>query len=163
MNRHYSVRFYRDVIEKLVAAIPDVCIGTDIIAGFPGESEREFENTFRFLESLPLAYFHVFPFSPRERTPAAKMPDKVQGIVVKERAKKLRKLSDVKKKTYYKGFLGRELEVLVQSAEPDGSFKGLSRNYIPVGITGSDCTINSEVKVRVREVRPDCVRGDVAE
>jgi threonylcarbamoyladenosine tRNA methylthiotransferase MtaB len=161
MNRDYTTGFYRDVIEKLRSVIPDVCIGTDIIAGFPGESEHEFETTFQFLESLPLAYFHVFPFSPRQQTPAATMSGQVKGSVIKERAKILRNLSDLKRETYYKSFEGRELQVLVQSKEADGSFKGLSRNYIPVSISGAGCSINSEVKVRLRKVGKNSVRGDL--
>ncbi len=161
MNRHYTTSLYRDVVGKLMKAIPGVCIGTDIIAGFPGESVQEFENTLNFLESLPLAYFHVFPFSPREKTPAAEMSDRVPGDVVRERAKILRKLSEVKKKIYHKSFLGKELEVLVQSCEQDGSFKGLSRNYIPVEFSGNGCTINSEVKVKIRGVGQGKVTGNI--
>jgi threonylcarbamoyladenosine tRNA methylthiotransferase MtaB len=161
MNRDYTTRFYRDVVEKLQSVIPDVCIGTDIIAGFPGESEHEFETTFQFLESLPLAYFHVFPFSPRQQTPAATMSGQVKGSVIKERAKILRNLSDLKRETYYKSFEGRELQVLVQSREANGSFKGLSRNYITVSISGTGCSINSEVEVRVRKVSKNSVRGDL--
>ncbi len=163
MNRDYTARFYRDVIEKLLYAMPDICIGTDIIVGFPGESEREFENTFKFLESLPLAYFHVFPFSPRQQTPAATMSGQVDAGIVKERAKILRKLSDLKKEKYYGSFVGRELRVLVQSKEPNGGFKGLSRNYIPVCISGTNCSVNREVTVRVREVAKDTVIGDVTD
>ncbi len=161
MNRNYTTRFYRGVIEKLLSAIPDLCIGTDVIAGFPGESDRDFENTVQFLESLPLAYFHVFPFSPRQQTPAATMSGKVKESVIRERARILRKLSDLKKEKYYRSFVGRELQVLVQGKEPDGGFKGLSRNYIPVGIGGTGCSINSEVTVRVRELGKDSVRGEL--
>ncbi len=161
MNRDYTTRLYRDVVEKLMSAIPDICIGTDVIAGFPGETEREFENTFQFLESIPLAYFHVFPFSPRKQTPAAMMGGQIKGSVIKERARILRELSDRKKEKYYGSFVGRELRVLVQSKEPDGSYKGLSRNYIPTFIYGTNCLINSEVTVRVREVRKDSVTGEV--
>jgi threonylcarbamoyladenosine tRNA methylthiotransferase MtaB len=152
MNRDYSLRAYSDVIEKLLTAIPDICIGTDVIVGFPGESEQEFDNTRSYLEFLPLAYFHVFPFSPREQTLAAKMPNKVHGAVIKERVKKLRKLSVEKKEIYFKKFLGKELDVLVQERGPGDSCEGLSRNYIPVTFNGSTCLINSEVRGRVREI-----------
>jgi threonylcarbamoyladenosine tRNA methylthiotransferase MtaB len=161
MNRHYTTRFYRDVIEKLLKAIPDICIGTDVIVGFPGESEREFENTRAYLESLSLAYFHVFPFSPREQTPAAKMQDRVRGSVIKERVKTLRNLSVEKKEIYFKKFLGKELDVLVQENMPGDSCKGLSRNYIPVNLNGTECSINSEVRARVRETGQDCVYCEV--
>ncbi len=150
MNRHYSTEFYGDVVRKLVEAIPGACIGTDIIAGFPGESEREFENTLKFLECLPLAYFHVFPFSPRENTPAAGFDGRVPGEIVRERAKILRALSDSKKNAYFESFLGKALDVLVQSRERDGLFRGLSRNYVPVEFTGTGCSVNSEVKVLIK-------------
>ncbi|MBP1751625.1 MAG: MiaB-like tRNA modifying enzyme [Geobacteraceae bacterium] len=161
MNRHYTTRFYRETIEKIMVAIPDVCIGTDIIAGFPGETDKEFNNTMKFLESLPLAYFHVFPFSPRAQTPAAGMSGQVHGSVVKERAKILRELSNAKKMSYYNRFLGRELPVLVQGREPDGSFKGLSRNYIPVRMIGDGNPLNTEVKATIREVDKEFVRGEM--
>jgi threonylcarbamoyladenosine tRNA methylthiotransferase MtaB len=163
MNRHYTTRFYSDVIGKLTAAIPGVCLGTDIIAGFPGESEQEFENTQKFLEALPLAYFHVFPFSPREQTPAAGMGGRVPSGVVRERAKILRTLSEAKKDAYYKSFLGKELDVLVQSREQDGSFRGLSRNYIPVEFSGKGCSENSEVKVMIKGIGQGKVTGDLAD
>jgi threonylcarbamoyladenosine tRNA methylthiotransferase MtaB len=162
MNRHYTTRFYSKVIMKLAEAMPGVCIGTDVIAGFPGETRQEFENTLGFLDSLPLAYFHVFPFSPREQTPAAGMSGRVPGDVVRERCKILRTLSDAKKNSYYKSFMGKELDVLVQSREHDGSFRGLSRNYIPVEFSANSCSVNSEIKVLVNGAGQESVTGEVA-
>ena len=77
MNRGYDTKLFRDVVAALVAAMPDVCIGSDVIAGFPGESDAEFEETCLFIESLPLAYLHVFPFSQRPGTPAATMTPQI--------------------------------------------------------------------------------------
>jgi len=159
MNRNYSSSRFSELIGKLIQALPDVCIGCDIIAGFPGETEEEFAETLLFIESLPVAYLHVFPFAPRKGTPAATMPGQVDGVVVRERAKSLRRLSDRKKRAYYNRFLEKELQVLVQGREPDGLLKGLSRNYIPVMFSGDDAAINSEVKVRVTEVARESVRG----
>ncbi len=161
MNRKYAASLFRDVVEKLVCALPHVCIGTDIITGFPGESSEEFEEGFRFLESLPLAYFHVFPFSPRTGTPAATMKDQVQSGVIKERAKALRKLSEEKKKAYYRGFVGHELPVLIQSREENGLLKGLARNYMPVYVEGDDSLINSERPVRITGVVREEVKGEL--
>jgi len=161
MNRRYSSSFYGGVIEKLMAAAPQACIGTDVIVGFPGESEQEFEDTHNFLEALPFAYFHVFPFSPREKTPAAQMSEQVDARVIKERAKALRKLSDVKKRTYYNSFLGKELAVLVQNREAGGKLKGLAGNYVPVILDGGDSLLNTEVRVKVTDVMRDLVRGEV--
>ena len=160
MNRKYSTARFREVLEKLVTAVPDICLGCDIIAGFPGETEDEFQEGLRFVEALPIAYLHVFPFSPREGTPAAVMTDQVNGAVVRERAQALRRLSDRKKRAFYQRFLGRELSVLVQEKEPDGVLKGLSRNYIPVTFAGDDTLLNTEVPIRVTEIVRESVRGE---
>ena len=93
MNRGYTTALYREVVDGLVRAVPDICIGTDVIAGFPGETDREFAETCSFLESLPLAYLHVFPFSPRPGTPAAVMTPQLHSRTIKERAEALRLLS----------------------------------------------------------------------
>ena len=160
MNRKYSTARFREVVEKLVTAVPDICLGCDIIAGFPGETKEEFEESLRFVETLPIAYLHVFPFSPRAGTPAATMPGQVNGSVIRERAAALRRVSDRKKREFYRRFLGRELSVLVQEKEPDGLLKGLSRNYIPVTLAGDDALLNTEVLVRVTEIAREYVRGD---
>lgn len=159
MNRRYSASRFREVIEKLVRAVPDICIGTDVIAGFPGESEKEFENSYHFIESLPVSYLHVFPFSPREGTPAATMAGRLPGGVIKERAQALRRLSDMKKRAFHRRFLGKELAVLVQGRGEDGMLKGLSRNYIPVLFQGDDSLVNKEVVVRVTEAARERVWG----
>lgn len=162
MNRKYSTGYFRTLVEKLVGAIPDLCIGLDIIAGFPGETEKEFETAYHFVESLPVAYLHVFPFSPRPGTPAAEMEGQLHSSVIKERAQAFRRLSDRKKRSYYGRFLGKELQVLVQSREPDGLLKGLSRNYIPVHLEGDDTLLKTEVPVRITEVTREFVGGETA-
>lgn len=148
MNRGYDTALFRRVVQSLVSAMPDICIGSDVIAGFPAESDEEFEETYRFIESLPLAYLHVFPFSQRPGTPAATMTPQVHSRVIKERAEKLRRLSEQKKCDYAAGFVGRELQVLVQKDE--GGRKGLSRNYLPVVIAGgSEKMVNRELRVTI--------------
>jgi threonylcarbamoyladenosine tRNA methylthiotransferase MtaB len=147
MNRGYTTALYKSVVDALVRAVPDISIGTDLIAGFPAETDQEFAETYRFIEELPLAYLHVFPFSPRPGTPAATMKGQLHSKVVKERAEALRVLSDKKKNAYAEGFVGRELQVLVQK-DADGR-KGLSRNYLPVLIKGSGSLFNSEVTVLI--------------
>ncbi len=147
MNRGYDTKLFRSVVDALAAAIPDVCIGSDVIAGFPGETDQEFAETFAFIESLPLAYLHVFPFSQRPGTPAATMAAQVQPKVIKERAEALRLLSERKKAEYAARFVGRELQVLVQ--KDDGGRKGLARNYLTVQIDGSEEMVNREVNVEI--------------
>jgi threonylcarbamoyladenosine tRNA methylthiotransferase MtaB len=162
MNRRYSTTRFREVIGELVAAIPDICIGCDVIAGFPGETDGEAAATRNFIDSLPISYLHVFPFSPRQGTPAATMPDQVPGGVVKERAAELRRLSEQKKRAYYRRFVGSELRVLVQGKEGGGMVKGLSRNYIPVILPGDDDLINTEIAVRITASERECLRGEIA-
>jgi len=147
MNRGYTTALYREVVRSLARAIPGICLGTDLIAGFPGESDQEFAETYRFVEELPLAYLHVFPFSPRPGTPAATMTPQLHSRVIKERAEALRTLSEQKKSAYAAGYVGRELQVLVQ--RDAGGRKGLSRNYLPVLIEGCDGLFNSEVRVLI--------------
>jgi threonylcarbamoyladenosine tRNA methylthiotransferase MtaB len=159
MNRPYNSDFFRELISKLIAAAPSLCIGTDIIAGFPGETAEAFERGYCFLEKLPLAYFHVFPFSPRQGTPAATMPDPVPPAVVKKRAEALRILSLRKKRDYFESFLGREVQVLIQEKRKGGNLKGLSRNYLSVAISGHTAPVNSEIAVRIIEIDKDQLIG----
>jgi threonylcarbamoyladenosine tRNA methylthiotransferase MtaB len=147
MNRGYSTELFRGVVTSLVQAVPDICLGSDVIAGFPGETDQEFAETYRFIEELPLAYLHVFPFSPRPGTPAATMTPQLHSRVVKERAEALRLLSEQKKNSYAGRFVGRELQVLVQ--RDAGGRKGLSRNYLPVLVEDSEGLFNSEVTVLI--------------
>ena len=163
MNRNYTTARFREVVESLVAAIPDVCIGCDIIAGFPGETAEEFTRTLAFVQSLPLAYLHVFPFSPREGTPAATMAGQVNPAVIRERAQALRRVSDEKQRAYYRRFIGQVLPVLVQRPDSDGVVHGLSRNYLPVVITGGNELVNREVSVRIVAVERELVRGEICE
>jgi threonylcarbamoyladenosine tRNA methylthiotransferase MtaB len=161
MNRKYTTEQFRAVVDELVAAIPGICLGCDVIAGFPGETEEEFAAGLRFIESLPVAYLHVFPFSPREGTPAATMADPVSPNIIRARAEALRELGERKKLAYYRDFIGRELQVLVQESVDKGTLRGLARNYVPVTLAGDDRLIGTEVAVRIVEATRESVRGEV--
>jgi threonylcarbamoyladenosine tRNA methylthiotransferase MtaB len=160
MNRRYTTARFREVINDLKDAIPDICIGCDVIAGFPGETEGEFAETCRFIESLPIAYLHVFPFSSRPGTKAATMPGHLPGGVVRRRAELLRRLSARKKAAYWQRFIGSELQVLVQESTGDGMVKGLSRNYISVIFPGSESLINSEIAVSINGAGQGSLTGE---
>ncbi|MRR07324.1 MAG: tRNA (N(6)-L-threonylcarbamoyladenosine(37)-C(2))-methylthiotransferase MtaB [Deltaproteobacteria bacterium] len=161
MNRPYTSGFFRELVDKITAAAPSLCIGTDIIVGFPGESDEAFEHGYRFLEALPLAYFHVFPFSVRQGTPAATMPDRVPPPLIKKRAEALRILSSRKKRTYAESFLGQEVLVLIQEKRKSGNLTGLSREYLSVSIPDGSEPLNTEVRVRVTGIEKDQVTGVV--
>ena len=161
MNRGYSTGFYAEVVHSLVQAIPDICLGCDLIVGFPGETEEEFAESYRFVAGLPLAYLHVFPFSPRPGTPAATMAPQLHSRVIKERAEAMRVLSEQKKSAYAERFVGRELQVLVQ--RDAGGRKGLSRNYLPVLIEGCDDLFNTEVSVLITGAKGGELVGRLSE
>jgi threonylcarbamoyladenosine tRNA methylthiotransferase MtaB len=132
MRRPYSPEYYAELIAGIHASFPDAAIGTDVLTGFPGESEKQFENTFDFIERLPLSYLHVFPFSPRPGTPAATFSGQVQGTELKRRAGTLQALSRRKKRDFRGRFIGEYLDVLVEKEVQPSLFEGLSNNYIKV-------------------------------
>lgn len=144
MGRPYTPDRYAELVGRIKALMPDAAIGADVLAGFPGETERQFENTREFLESLPVSYLHVFPFSPRPGTPAAKFSGRVQGDELKRRARALQELSARKKREFREQFIGKRLEVLIETRTDSGLWEGLSSNYINVLVPPG------------AEVRPGC-------
>ncbi len=134
MLRPYTLERYEHLVHEIHRRMPEAAIGTDLIAGFPGETDQDFEETYRFVEALPFAYFHVFEFSPREGTEAARMPGAVPAAVRKERVHRLIQLGEVKRRDFMLRQLGREEEVLVEQQRPDGSVRGTTGNYLRVVI-----------------------------
>lgn len=132
MNRRYDAGDYAAFARKAAARIPDLCLGTDVMVGFPGEGEREFAHTVGLLCDLPLAYCHVFTFSPRPGTAAARSLPRVGPGALKTRAKILAALSREKRLAFYQRATGRTLPVLFETREPDGRWSGLTDNYIRV-------------------------------
>ena len=147
MRRRYSTEYFRERVERVLAAMPDAAVGTDLIAGFPGETVQQFNEYFSFVERLPLAYFHVFPYSPRSGTTAAKFNERVAVGEVKRRAALMRELGEQKRNQFAAGLVGRRLKVLVEEMTADGQLQGYSRNYVSVLTHGSVELTNCEVEV----------------
>jgi threonylcarbamoyladenosine tRNA methylthiotransferase MtaB len=147
MRRRYTADYFRERVERVLAAMPDAAIGTDLIVGFPGETVRQFEQYFRFIENLPLAYFHVFPYSTRSGTTAAKFDGRVTATEIKRRASLMRELGEHKRQRFALRFVGEKLKVLVEESLPAGRLQGYSRNYISVLTEGSPNLTNCEVEV----------------
>lgn len=162
MRRRYTRGDFMDLCQLLEKKIPHLAIGTDVMVGFPYEDEPRFSQSYRLLEEAPVHYFHVFPFAPKRGTPAAKMLGQVSPEVKKERAARLRQLSEEKSLAWRKSFIGKELEVVLerktQSCQNDqkGPFEawtGYSENYLPVTVHTSkgskgkliSCTIQKEI------------------
>src|ERR1700747_664383 len=107
MHRKYRPRHYREKIEKIHAAMPTAAIGADVMVGFPGETDSEFEATRRMIDELPFTYLHVFTYSPRPGTPAAEMPNQVPVHLARERNRILREIAAEKKLAFMRSFIGR--------------------------------------------------------
>ena len=148
MGRTYSRDFFQQLMGNVRSALPSSAICLDVITGFPGETDREFNDTYDFIAGLPITDLHVFPYSKRPGTPAAAMIDQVPGSVSKGRAEKLRSLAKVKYKRFAEGYINQELEVIVESGDKKGLMKGLSRNYLDLRFPGDQLLVGQCVKVK---------------
>ncbi len=126
MKRSYDTEFFARLLERIRRELPAAAICLDVITGFPGETEEEFASSFAFISSLPVTDLHVFPYSKRPGTPAANFPGQVPGDISKQRAERLRLLAADKYRTFAEGFIGKEVEVVVESGIKDGLLKGVS-------------------------------------
>ncbi|MEE8304205.1 MAG: tRNA (N(6)-L-threonylcarbamoyladenosine(37)-C(2))-methylthiotransferase MtaB [Candidatus Tectomicrobia bacterium] len=149
MKRHYTGREFATFVEHVVERIPDICLGTDVMVGFPGEDEQAFTHTRTLLADLPLAYFHVFSYSERPHTYAQRYTDQVPPPVVRERSRILRELSTHKKAAFYRRFTGRTLRILFERREDHGLYTGFSDNYIKVGAATDDEVANQLLPVHL--------------
>ncbi|RMF90743.1 MAG: tRNA (N(6)-L-threonylcarbamoyladenosine(37)-C(2))-methylthiotransferase MtaB [Nitrospinota bacterium] len=161
MKRNYDAATYADLITRIHQRMPECGIGADIIVGFPGEEERHFASTRQLVERLPLTYLHVFSFSVRQGTPAARYAGHLPPEVITERSALLRKLGQQKKQAFARRFLGRTLPILVESKreKETGLFTGLSENYIRVVVDAPESLINEIVPVRIVRVTKERVEG----
>ena len=136
MARRTTLAEFRRLVETAISIVPDFAITTDVIAGFPGETDTEFAETLEFIRSIPFAGGHVFPYSPRPGTPAARMKDQVPKAIQKERAKVLRDIFEQKTEQFETSFIGTDKDVLWESSQlsEDGLYEthGLSGNYLTV-------------------------------
>jgi threonylcarbamoyladenosine tRNA methylthiotransferase MtaB len=161
MNRRYSTAQFREVIDACHAHIPDLCIGIDILAGFPGETAEQFERAKSFLGSLNFSYLHVFPYSRRAGTPAAEMANQVDKAVKERRVSELLELSGAKQLTFNRGQLGRTRQVLVEGRrDAEGRLKGFTDNYIDVRLDGPDHLLGKKIRVTLLGIQDNLVLGE---
>ncbi|GJM15291.1 MAG: tRNA (N(6)-L-threonylcarbamoyladenosine(37)-C(2))-methylthiotran sferase MtaB [Thermodesulfobacteriota bacterium] len=147
MRRRYGPEKFLDLTNKIRQRIPDAAIGSDIMVGFPGETEEEFLNTYEIVKESELTYFHVFPYSKRKMTPAAVMDNQINPEQIKDRSKRLRELGSKKKTDFFKQFIGRTFPVLIEKGS-----KGTTPNYIPVKFNTEGFNIGDEVFVEISDV-----------
>ena len=155
MKRDYSAEFYHELLTSVSRKIPGMALGADVIVGFPGEGEKQFQNTFRFVEVSPLTHLHVFSYSPRRGTPAADMDGQVPESVRKKRSEVLRLLGKEKNYLFRKKNLNKEVKVVVEKRDDASKDKltGLTDNYIRVFLDNvDDGQIGREIPVRITRV-----------
>ena len=159
MNRKYTCEEYLNTINKIRSVRPDISITTDVIVGFPQESDEDFNEVLDYVNKVKFSKVHVFPFSKRDGTKASIMDGQIQESVKKSRAKKLIEVSDKLEKEYYSKFLNKELEVLIEENINSKSI-GHTSNYIKVEI---DSTLNRNefYKVRITSVEKEYVKGEL--
>jgi threonylcarbamoyladenosine tRNA methylthiotransferase MtaB len=162
MHRKYRPWHYREKVEKIRAAMPTAAIGADVMAGFPGETEADFDETCRFIEDLPLTYLHVFTYSARPGTPAAAMDKQVPVHVARERNRILRDLASGKKLAFMNGFVGQQIETItlnVSGRDPAGEYtEGLTDNYLPIRVSAKHAA-NRWIQTRVERVSDGALLG----
>jgi len=153
MKRNYTLKECRDLIQKIYNGVKDITLGADVMAGFPGEKEKDFEKTCEFIQSIPLAYLHVFSYSDRKGTLASQMQDKLKPQTIKKRSKLLHQIGKEKWEEHLNYFISRKMKILVESSRDKNSGKlaGLTDNYIRVLIEGSEDLINKILPVKTIE------------
>ncbi len=163
MNRRYQAKEYAAFIEKAVRMVPDLGLGTDLMVGFPGETDAAFANTRALAADLPFAYFHVFSYSPRRGTVALKRPGRVPTKTVKARSAELCALSRAKRMAFYHRHMGWTVSVLFETRNQSGLFTGLTDNYIRVGVP-AEADLNNQLRpVRLTGAMDGLALGAVAD
>ena len=169
MRRKYTVEDYVNFLEDAIDRVPGIGLGTDVIVGFPGETEAAFARTVRVVESLPFNNIHVFSFSAREGTGAWRMANPVPGEGIVERSRALHEVAAKKRREFYASQAGRDARVLFEERDADGRWVGFSDNYVKVGVQSDDDLSNCMETVRVTGViergdrRPPLAAGTIEE
>ncbi len=161
MKRRYTAKEYADICDKIKKYFPDAVFTTDIIVGFPNESEAEFKETCEFVKKIGFCHAHIFPYSKRNGTPAAEMTGQIEPQVKKERCKKLSSIVSEIKKEWHKSHMGKTVEVLVCEENHDGSYMGITANNLTVHFSGKFSLQNPFVSVIIENCEKDYCTGKV--
>jgi len=152
MRRRYKRELYAGRVAKIKALMPHCCIGVDVIVGFPGETEEDFLETYRFLNAMDISYLHVFTYSERNNTPAAEMEGAVPVEERRRRNKMLTILSDKKRRHFYEQYLGQSRPVLFEKSKEPGRMSGFTDNYIRIEAPLEASLLNTSGEVRLASI-----------
>jgi len=163
MNRGYSSKSYSRLFRKIKSAVPEIAITTDVLVGFPGEKERNFLHTAGLLKEILPLRVHIFPYSPREYTPAYNFPDKIKPETVRERISKLKETAQECAYIYRKKFLGKKIEALIEDKVQENPllWEGYTDNYIRVCVKSDRNLKNQVVSLRLKKIKKDCTEADL--
>ncbi len=159
MKRPYTTRGYRAKVDKVLDRVPNLALGTDVIVGFPGEGEREFEATVRLLQEVPFSYLHIFPYSDRPGTPSSTMGGRVAPEVKRSRSERLKSLDEEKRSLYRRRQIGRVLNVVCEGEFTKALHTGKSENYLSIYFENSPCEPGAVVCVKIGELFRDGLYG----
>jgi threonylcarbamoyladenosine tRNA methylthiotransferase MtaB len=161
MRRRYTAQQYREAMSRLRHHIPDVAITTDVIAGFPGETEAEFHEGYAFCEEMAFAGIHVFPYSDRSGTLAARLPGHHSDATKKQRVHRLLDLAQAMARRYREAFVGNEVDVLWETQPEDGAWEGLTDTYVRVRAASRDDLHNRITAARITSAGDEALRAEV--
>jgi threonylcarbamoyladenosine tRNA methylthiotransferase MtaB len=159
MNRRYTTEEYKEIVYKLREKMPNVAITTDVIVGFPGETNDEFNKTYKFLSDIELSQMHVFKYSPRKGTPAATMENQIDPQMKQLRSDKLIELNKKNFNKFATRFIGEEFEVLFEQNIGDNKYEGLTPNYIRVVVESNEDIHGKIIKTKITDVKDEYVEG----
>ena len=165
MRRKYNSRLYKDKINLIKTLIPNACIGADVIVGFPGETEDEFNLTYNLIKELPISYLHVFTYSERDNTSAVLIKDGIIPISIrKQRSNQLRILSEKKKREFYNSQIARTEKVLFEANNKKDCMYGFTSNYIKVEAPYNPFMTNQSTNIRLTKINENCImKGEFIE
>jgi len=165
MNRKYTTEEYFDIVQKIKTVLPNSALTTDVIVGFPQETDEEFQTTLEFVEKVGFSKVHVFKYSPREGTPAAKMEGQVHPDKKSERSQKLIALAEKLEKDFLNQFVGKEMNVIFETdfAKGTGQIEGFTDNYIKVVADGSNELFGNMKKVKIISSENEILLGKITE
>tara|TARA_Y100001970_G_scaffold97117_1_gene122253 strand:- start:6279 stop:7580 length:1302 start_codon:yes stop_codon:yes gene_type:complete len=161
MKRKYNLKMYQDKIKMIQEIMPDACIGADVIVGFPGETDKDFEKTYKFIEQLKINYLHVFSYSNRTDTIASKLPLQVLKDIRISRSRSLQRLSNIMRFEFYKNNINQVRKVLFESIVNDDYIVGFTDNYIRVVVKGDKSMIKKIFNVKLLFLSEDKVFGEI--
>jgi threonylcarbamoyladenosine tRNA methylthiotransferase MtaB len=162
MKRRYVRELYKNRVEQVKKMIPHACIGVDVIVGFPGETDKDFKDTYSFINGLDISYLHVFTFSERSGTDAYEMKEVVPMNVRRERNAQLTNLSLKKKHVFNSKFLGDIRKVLVEGSSENGQYNGFTDNYIKVRFSSKRNITNEIINIKLDDISDDYnVNGEI--